>query len=33
MESYFIGASWRSGHQRLFGPFGSANIPPELVID
>ncbi len=27
------GTKWRSGHQRLFGPFTSAKIPAELVMD
>lgn len=25
--------NWRSGHQRLFGPFTSANLPNELIMD
>jgi hypothetical protein len=24
---------WRSGHQRLFGPFDSPNLPAELIMD
>jgi len=27
------GRAWRSGHQRLFGPFTSAELPAELVMD
>jgi hypothetical protein len=27
------GTEWRSGHQRLFGPFTSADIPAELAMD
>jgi hypothetical protein len=27
------GTEWRSGHQRLFGPFTSAEIPAELIMD
>ncbi len=27
------GTEWRSGHQRLFGPFTSAEIPSELIMD
>jgi hypothetical protein len=27
------GVKWRSGHQRLFGPFTSTDFPPELVMD
>jgi hypothetical protein len=27
------GTGWRSGHQRLFGPFTSAEIPAELIMD
>jgi len=27
------GTKWRSGHQRLFGPFTSAEIPAELIMD
>ena len=28
-----LGGEWRSGHQRLFGPFTSANLPTELTMD
>lgn len=27
------GTAWRSGHQRLFGPFVSADLPVELIMD
>ena len=27
------GTNWRSGHQKLFGPFGSARWPAELLVD
>lgn len=27
------GAAWCSGHQRLFGPFTSADLPAEMVMD
>ena len=27
------GSKWRSGHQQLFGPFTSAEIPAELIMD
>ena len=27
------GTEWRSGHQQLFGPFTSAEVPAELIID
>ena len=27
------GTEWRSGHQRLFGPFTSEDIPAELIMD
>ncbi|MEE9393646.1 MAG: hypothetical protein V3W41_14180 [Planctomycetota bacterium] len=27
------GRKWRSGHQRLFGPFSSAKVPTELIMD
>lgn len=27
------GREWRSGRQRLFGPFSSATLPTELIID
>jgi len=27
------GRAWRSGHQQLFGPFTSADIPAELILD
>ncbi len=27
------GGKWRSGHQRLFGPFTSAKLPTELIMD
>ncbi len=27
------GRAWRSGHQRLFGPFSSETLPTELVVD
>jgi len=27
------GREWRSGHQRLFGPFTSATLPIELIMD
>jgi hypothetical protein len=27
------GTQWRSGHQRLFGPLSSAEIPAELIMD
>ena len=27
------GGEWRSGHQRLFGPFTSATLPTELIMD
>ncbi|NOX58712.1 MAG: hypothetical protein GXP29_07630 [Planctomycetes bacterium] len=27
------GTEWRSGHQRLFGPFISAELPAELIMD
>jgi hypothetical protein len=27
------GRAWRSGHQQLFGPFTSAEIPAELIMD
>lgn len=27
------GTNWRSGHQRLFGPFTSADLPAELIMD
>ncbi|MDB4324793.1 hypothetical protein N9971_00455 [bacterium] len=28
-----LGGKWRSGYQRLFGPFTSANVPTELAMD
>ena len=27
------GTEWRSGHQRLFGPFTSEEVPDELIMD
>ena len=27
------GTKWRSGHQRLFGPYDAANLPTELIMD
>ncbi len=27
------GTKWRSGHQRLFGPFNAAELPTELIMD
>ena len=27
------GREWRTGHQRLFGPFAAAELPAELVMD
>lgn len=28
-----FGTEWRGGHQRLFGPFTSTNLPAELTMD